>query len=491
MCAAFPIRHSHIASQPVQAPPPGYMSLTVVGSGVSTGVPVIGHLGRGCACDDAVADPSGPNSRNNISLLITLPRRDLPDLTETRAESPAADRKETENDSENGRGSTAGGVSAKASGPSHSRFAAESAGNYIGAKPVAHILIDCGKTFRDAYFKVMIRYNIRMVDTLLLTHEHADAVAGLDDLRDLQRMHMVPTGDWVVDSFVPTYLSPTTLRTLEKSVDYIIRNSLKSGRAMPTSTEHAAQLAKCLEQREAQAVVYGTAQKESGWRNIGIRRSTALDLFCMDEERPVRMHLPITATSATAGSTGACDAASDLPFYSFPVEHGKGCTSMAWVFGRGTAFKSQQAQQHQQSESEGSCVVYISDVSDIPAASMAFLQDLVKIDVLVLDLVAEHGAPSPSHYCADETIPLVMALAPRRTYFVGMFCSLKHHATDELLALELAELTERCRDELDAEVPGASASAVKRVEKEKKLALLNQVRSIELGCDVQQLDMDA
>ncbi|KAG5501707.1 hypothetical protein JIQ42_05558 [Leishmania sp. Namibia] len=428
MSAAFPIRHSHIASQPVKAPPPGYMSLTVVGSGVSTGVPVIGHLGRGCACEDAVADPSGPNSRNNISLLITLPRRDLPDLTETRAESPAADRKETENDSENGRGSAAGVVSAKASGPSHSRFAAGSAGNYIGAKPVAHILIDCGKTFRDAYFKVMIRYNIRMVDTLLLTHGHADAVAGLDDLRDLQRMHMVPTGDWVVDSFVPTYLSPTTLRTLEKSVDYIVRNSLKSGRAMPTSTEHAAQLAKCLEQREAQAVVNGTTQKEGGWRNIGIRRSTALDLFCMDEERPLRMHLPITATAATADSTGACDAASDLPFYSFPVEHGKGYTSMAWVFGRGTAFKSQQAQQQgqQHQQSEGSCVVYISDVSDIPATSMAFLQDLVKIDVLFVDCLSPAGRVSPVHYCEDGMMALVVTLKPRHVFGVGMHCALEH-----------------------------------------------------------------
>ncbi|AIN98395.1 hypothetical protein LPMP_221020 [Leishmania panamensis] len=429
MSSAFAIRHSHIASQPVQAPPPGYMSLTVVGSGVSTGVPVIGHLGLGCACEDAVADPSGPNSRNNISLLITLPRGDLPDLPEVRTASttatmPVADQMKAENDGGNGSGGTAGAVRNTTPRPSHSCFAVERSSNYIGAKPVAHILIDCGKTFRDAYFKVMIRCNIRAVDTLLLTHGHADAVAGLDDLRDLQSMHMVSTGDWVVDSFVPTYLSRSTLKTLEKSVDYIIRNSIKSGHAASTPTEHAARLAECLQQREAQAVANGTAHKVGKWRNIGIRRSTALELFCMDEERPLRMHLPITTTAAMADGTAA--APSDLPFYSFPVEHGKGYISMAWVFGRGTAFKSQQTQQQGQHQPEGSCVVYISDVSDVPATSMAFLQDLVKIDVLFVDCLSPTGRVSPVHYCEDGMMALVLALKPRYVFGVGMHCALEH-----------------------------------------------------------------
>ncbi|CBZ27077.1 conserved hypothetical protein [Leishmania mexicana MHOM/GT/2001/U1103] len=427
MNSSFAIRHYHIASQPVQAPPPGCMILTVVGSGVSTGVPVIGHLGLGCACEHAVADPSGPNCRNNISLLITLPRRDLPDLPVTRTEStttPTADTRNSENNGGNDSGGdAAGAVSTTALRPSHSCFAAERASNYIGTKPVAHILVDCGKTFRDAYFKVMIRCNIRTVDTLLLTHGHADAVAGLDDLRDLQAMHMVSTGDWVVDSFVPTYLSPSTLKTLEKSVDYIVRNSVKSGHAMSTPSEHAAQLAERLQQREAQAVTNGMVHKEGGWHNIGIRRSTALDLFCMDEERPLRMHLPITATAATAGGT---DAASDLPFYSFPVEHGKGYISMAWVFGRGTAFKSQQAPQQGPQQREGSCVVYISDVSHIPATSMAFLQDLVKIDVLFVDCLSPSGRVSPVHYCEDGMMALVVALKPRHVFGVGMHCALEH-----------------------------------------------------------------
>ncbi|KAK7195645.1 Metallo-beta-lactamase superfamily/Beta-lactamase superfamily domain containing protein [Novymonas esmeraldas] len=427
--SAFDIHHTNIAVHPAQAPPPGYMALTVVGSGVSTGVPVIGHIGLGCACEYAVADPSGPNNRNNISLLITLPRRDLPELTSASTAAAAATTVEAE-----ARSSDAGAPQ-MSSGPSHARFAADSAGNYMGTKPVAHILIDCGKTFRDAYFKVLIRCNIRSIDTLLLTHGHADAVAGLDDLRDLQTMHMIGTGDWVIDSFVPTYLSPSTLDTLQKSADYIVRNSVQSGYATATPAEHAAQLAACLEQREAQAVAKGNADKEGGWRNIGIRRSTALDLFYMDETQPQRMYVPITAAAAAdnddvtdAGSSGSTGSSgTDIPFYSFPVEHGKGYISMAWVFGRGTAFKSRQQQQQQQQQLErGSCVVYISDVSEVPAASMTFLQDLVKIDVLFVDCLSPTGRVSPVHYCEDDLMALVVALKPRRVFGVGMHCTLEH-----------------------------------------------------------------
>lgn len=47
-----------------------------------------------------------------------------------------------------------------------------------------NVLIDCGKTFRESVFKVLIPHNVRSVDAVLLTHFHADATLGLDDLRE-------------------------------------------------------------------------------------------------------------------------------------------------------------------------------------------------------------------------------------------------------------------------------------------------------------------
>jgi phosphoribosyl 1,2-cyclic phosphodiesterase len=418
--SAFPIKATPLGAS-ATAPPPGFMTLTIVGSGVSTGIPVIGHLNRGCACEDAVTNPNGPNNRNNISLLVTLPRNDLPTLPENERPAAAAGTAP----SSNAEPVDEAKQPQKSGGPSHARFTVDQAGNYIHGKPVAHILIDCGKTFRDAYFKVMVRWNIRVVDTLLITHGHADAIAGLDDLRDLQTMHMISTGDWVVDSFIPTYLTTTTMETLQRAVDYIVRNSVESGPAMSTPAEHAAQLSACLAMRaeKTNAAATPSGEKEGGWRNIGIRRSTALDFFYLDETRPKRVHLPITAHVATGDGAGK----PELPFFSFPVEHGAGYTSMAYVFGRGTAFKSQLRQDGVPTPPEGSCVVYISDVSNIPRESMQFLQDLVKIDVLFVDCLAPQKRTSPVHYCMDDVLALTLALRPRCVYGVGMHCEIEHN----------------------------------------------------------------
>jgi phosphoribosyl 1,2-cyclic phosphodiesterase len=47
-------------------------------------------------------------------------------------------------------------------------------------------MVDAGKTLRDTVLKNFPRLNISTIDALLLTHGHADAMMGLDDLRDLQ-----------------------------------------------------------------------------------------------------------------------------------------------------------------------------------------------------------------------------------------------------------------------------------------------------------------
>lgn len=49
-----------------------------------------------------------------------------------------------------------------------------------------HVQIDCGKTFRDTCLRVYSEHGVTWLDALLLTHDHADAVFGLDELRSLQ-----------------------------------------------------------------------------------------------------------------------------------------------------------------------------------------------------------------------------------------------------------------------------------------------------------------
>lgn len=382
----------------IAAPKPGYMSLTIVGSGASTAVPVIGHIGTSCACRDAVANPRGPNRRSNVSLLITTPNVTAPAAA-------AAAQKEEKNAGEK---------------ISHTVFAS-AAGNTVDGTSVHCTLIDCGKTFREAYFRVLVQHRVRLVDALFLTHDHADAISGLDDLRDLQQMHMVHDRDWKIDSFIPTYLLGATLDTLRERVGYIVRNSQTVGAAPKDKAAHEALLGNHI----------AALKKEKGeeeWNVIGIRRSTALQFFTLPDDAVTPFYVP-----------ALCDGAGDsMPLFSVPVEHGAQYTSLGYVFGRGTAFKSGSAM----SDVVGkSCVVYISDVSSIPDASLAFLQSLVKIDVLYLDCIYPAGhAPCPVHYTMDDAVELVIKLKPRYVIMIGMYCALEHEEGQQYLRAKLEEL---------------------------------------------------
>ncbi|ESL11697.1 hypothetical protein TRSC58_00546 [Trypanosoma rangeli SC58] len=50
-----------------------------------------------------------------------------------------------------------------------------------------NVLIDCGKTFREAALKVFPAVGVAELSAVLLTHDHADAAFGLDDLREFNR----------------------------------------------------------------------------------------------------------------------------------------------------------------------------------------------------------------------------------------------------------------------------------------------------------------
>ena len=164
-------------------------SLVFVGTGVSTAVPVIAHLlqldGKPCAtCLDAL-QPDSRNRRNNVSLLI--------------------------------------------------RYAAppevvQDSGLPVGER--ANILIDVGKTFRDACIGVLVPQGIRRVDAVLITHDHQDALGGADDLRDLQMFDRVPNGDaegFLCKRKLPFYLTQKTMNTFNSQFPYIVKASAKEG----------------------------------------------------------------------------------------------------------------------------------------------------------------------------------------------------------------------------------------------------------------------
>lgn len=71
---------------------------------------------------------------------------------------------------------------------------------------------------------------------------------------------------------------------------------------------------------------------------------------------------------------------------------------------------------------------YLTDLSDLPPASVPLLQNL---DILIVD--ALRLAPHPSHSHLAKSIALVELLQPRRAFFTHMSHELDHAATEAIL----------------------------------------------------------
>eukprot|EP01068_Selenidium_serpulae_P012334 Selendium_serpulae@DN5802_c0_g1_i1.p1 len=86
------------------------------------------------------------------------------------------------------------------------------------------VLVDCGKTFRDAALRTLTQNGIVLIDAVFLTHDHQDAIAGLDDIRDLQQFYRVPGKagkSWYeAVKVLPIHTGTSTVKSLSKKFDY-------------------------------------------------------------------------------------------------------------------------------------------------------------------------------------------------------------------------------------------------------------------------------
>jgi phosphoribosyl 1,2-cyclic phosphodiesterase len=76
-----------------------------------------------------------------------------------------------------------------------------------------NIVIDTGKTFREAILRWFPLNKVRSVDAVLLTHGHADAIFGLDDIRSVQPIN--------TKTPMPVYLSKECEQIVRKVFFYL------------------------------------------------------------------------------------------------------------------------------------------------------------------------------------------------------------------------------------------------------------------------------
>lgn len=84
------------------------------------------------------------------------------------------------------------------------------------------ILIDCGPTFYSSAISHFQRNGLRRIDAVLLTHAHADAILGLDNLRA-----WTMGGD--IQSHVDIYCTQTCFETVEATFPYLVNGKKATG----------------------------------------------------------------------------------------------------------------------------------------------------------------------------------------------------------------------------------------------------------------------
>lgn len=89
-------------------------------------------------------------------------------------------------------------------------------------KDTCNILIDCGKTFYQSALSTFRYFRLRRIDAVLLTHGHADAILGLDDLR-AWTMHSC------IQDYVDVYLTQECMETVERVFPYLVDPSFITG----------------------------------------------------------------------------------------------------------------------------------------------------------------------------------------------------------------------------------------------------------------------
>uniref|UniRef100_A0A0D9VWS6 Metallo-beta-lactamase domain-containing protein n=1 Tax=Leersia perrieri TaxID=77586 RepID=A0A0D9VWS6_9ORYZ len=87
-----------------------------------------------------------------------------------------------------------------------------------------YIIIDVGKTFREQVLRWFVHHKIPWVDSIILTHEHADAVLGLDDVWMVQ-----PKGCSNDVCQVPIFLTQFSMDSVASRFPYLVKHKVDEG----------------------------------------------------------------------------------------------------------------------------------------------------------------------------------------------------------------------------------------------------------------------
>jgi phosphoribosyl 1,2-cyclic phosphodiesterase len=97
----------------------------------------------------------------------------------------------------------------------------------IAGRYVASINLE---TFYSAVLEWFVFYKLRKIDAMILTHLHADAILGLDDIRQF-------TMKAIVQKSVPVYCSQDTFDAVKSAFPYLVQATEATGSGLVPAIE--------------------------------------------------------------------------------------------------------------------------------------------------------------------------------------------------------------------------------------------------------------
>ena len=212
-----------------------------------------------------------------------------------------------------------------------------------------NIIIDVGKTFREASLRWFPIHSIQSLDAVILTHEHADASFGLDDIRGYQKFDLASLKDFEINKAnrpiqIPmhVFLSQPCLSDLASRFTWLFPN-------------HQQQQEKVVAQQQQSKQEQDTQESSS---SLTITNSNKL---------VVERH--VATLDVTVFEPFVPFVAAGLQVVPLPIMHGEDFVSYGFAFTVGQTN-----------------VVYLSDISRMLPETMEYIQtQLPPTDILIVD----------------------------------------------------------------------------------------------------------